>query len=139
MNEYLKKNILKYKDAAEKYKPKPTKLKLLFIAESPPYLNSTEELRYFYFEKLFKYDYLFKCISEVILPDDFIKLKNNLVEKKDLLNQLKINGVFLIDACDFSINHLADEDANKIINDNFDKLIDNINKIISSETKIILI
>ena len=81
MYEYLKKNIEKYKEAAEYYRP--AKIKLLFIAESPPHVEDTEELRYFYFEKLFQYDFLFKSIAEVILPNDFFEFINSPLGKKN--------------------------------------------------------
>lgn len=138
MFEYLKKNIKKYNEAAEYYRP--TKIKLLFIAESPPHVEDTEELRYFYFEKLFLYDFLFKSIVEVILPNDFFKFRNNLVGKKELLGILKEKGCFLIDACDFPINHLPGKDADEIITDNLKNLLENnINRIADEKTKIVLV
>ncbi len=137
MYDYLKKNISKYKEASEKYRPK--KIKLLFIAESPPFVEEGQEPRYIYFEKIFKYDFLFKSIAEVLLPEDFLKFKNNLIDKEKILVKLRDEDYFLIDACDFPVNQFPDEIADKIINENFEDLINNIKKIADADTEIVLV
>jgi len=69
-----------YLRAAFKYKPK--KIKILFIAESPPHKDEDGILRYFYFETLFSKDDLFRSITEVILPKEYNNLEKGFLGKK---------------------------------------------------------
>ena len=137
MFDYQKKDIKKYRKAAEYYRPK--KIDLLFIAESPPFANEGKELRYFYFKKHFAEDYLFNSIVEVILPKEYDKLKKSYISKEDILIKFKKIGCFLIDACEFPINSLSETERSKIILKDFNNLITRTRSIINKGTKIILI
>ena len=56
------------------------------------------------------------------------------------MGRLKEKGCFLIDACDFPINHLPDKDVDEIITDNLKNLLENIiYRITNEETKIVLV
>jgi len=57
-----------YKKARDKYKP--DKIKVLFIAESPPFKKENQKLRYFYFEDVKQHDNLFKSIMVVVFPEE---------------------------------------------------------------------
>jgi hypothetical protein len=123
-----------YKEAAEKYRP--NKIKILFIAESPPSIKEDEEPRYFYFEKTQCYDFLFRCIMEVLFPSEYrLFRKNN--NKKRLLNKFKEIGFFLIDACEYPIDQQRNRDF--FIEKEFPKLVNRIRKLIRKNTKIMLI
>ena len=122
-----------YEKAANKYKP--DKIKILFIAESPPFKKEGEALRYFYFEKVRGKDFLFRSIMEVVFPEDYIDFKVN-KNKILLLNEFRESGFFLIDACDYPINQHKDRD--NFINNDFPKLVQKIKTLID-DTKIILI
>jgi len=126
-----------YKKARNKYKPvKPNKIKVLFIAESPPFKKEKQKLRYFYFKDVTQYDYLFKSIMEVIFP----KEKNR--DKVALLNKFRENGYFLIDACEYPINQHKSGKIRKyhiLIKENLLNLKERIETLTDSETKIILI
>ena len=73
---------------------------------------------------------------EVLFPDEYehFKIDGN---KILLLNKFKESGFFLIDACDYPINH--HKDRNSFINNDFLKLIQKIETLIDKDTKIILI
>jgi len=122
-----------YEQAALNFKPK--KIKTLFIAESPP--DEKKGRRYFYFENVIQYDYLFKSIMEVLYPKEY---KNH--NKKELLTKFKEDGFFLIDAVEFPINNdeYSDKERNEIIKNNALKLIKKIESLINKEdANIILI
>ena len=123
-----------YEKAAKKFKP--DKIKILFIAESPPFKKEGEEPRYFYFENVKGKDFLFRSIMEVLFPDEYENFKIN-SNKILLLNKFKEIGFFLIDACDYPINQ--HNNRNSFINNDFSKLIQKIETLIDKGTKIILI
>ncbi len=81
-NEY-EKDIKKYADAAEEYRPK--KIKCLLVAESPPPKG------YFYFPEP-SIDHLFRSVMGVLFPKDYGRLK-----KPQLLRKFQDEGFFLID------------------------------------------
>jgi len=123
-----------YEEAAKEYKP-TDKIKYLFIAEAPPEKKDGEELRYFYFDKVAKYDYLLKNIVEVLFS---VKYKRS--DKKQWLIQLQSNGFFLIDAIHTPIQSgLSDKKIAGLINDDFPYLLEKLKKLTDKDTKIILI
>jgi hypothetical protein len=121
-----------YSKAAEKYRP--DKIKVLFIAESPPYMKKDTEPRYFYFEHVAGKDFLFKNIMQVLFPDDYEQYRN---DKAKLLKIFKENGFFLIDACEYPINQY--KKRNEFIKNEYPNLVRRIRKIINEKTKIVLI
>ena len=116
-----------YKKLREKYKP--NRIKCLIIAESPP---ESEEGRFFYNPECEKWDYLFKSIMEVI----FGHVKG---EKGRYLEKFKDSGFYLIDAVDKPINKKSQSERNRIIRENIENKIKEINELISKDTPIILI
>ena len=125
-----------YKTAAQKYKP--NRIKTLFIAESPPFKEEGDELRYFYFENVTKRDSLFRNIMQVLFPEEYEDFKKS-KDKVPLLNKFKENGFFLIDACDYPINQYVNRIRNNRIETDFPKLLQKIKTVIDDDTKIILI
>ena len=125
-----------YKTAAQKYNP--DKIKILFIAESPPFKEEGEALRYFYFENLTKRDSLFRNIMQVLFPEEYDDFKKS-KDKVPLLNKFKENGFFLIDACDYPINQYKNRTRDDLINKDFPKLLQKIKTVIDDDTKTILI
>ena len=125
-----------YKTAAQKYNP--DKIKILFIAESPPFKEEGEALRYFYFENVTKRDSLFRNIMQVLFPEEYDDFKKS-KDKVPLLNKFKENGFFLIDACDYPINQYKNRTRDDLINKDFPKLLQKIKTVIDDDTKIILI
>ena len=125
-----------YKTAAQKYKP--DKIKILFIAESPPNKKEGEELRYFYFENVKNRDSLFRNMMQVLFPEEYDDFKRS-KDKTPLLNKFKENGFFLIDACESPINQHKNRMRDDLINKDFPKLLQKIKTVIDDDTKTILI
>jgi hypothetical protein len=77
---------LRRREAAARYKP--AVIDLLLIAEAPP--SSPD--RYFYFPQVREHDSLFRYVCRVLLGREPTR-----EGKHDMLEELKNNGVFLID------------------------------------------
>lgn len=125
-----------YEEAAKKYKPE--KIKILFIAESPPYCESRKE-RYFYFETYVGKDYLFNEIMKVLFPEEYEHYLNDKNDKTKLLTLFKEKHYFLIDACDYPINKMKRLIRNNAIKENSCNLCEKIESLVSEDTEIILI
>ena len=128
------KNINKYKEAAEKFLPE--KIKVLFIAESPPANGA------FFFFKFSKQEILLTTITTAILGDGKGYSRDD--PKIEFLNILQERGYFLIDAVEYPINTTRDRNRELIIKQETDNLIDRLKDLerqnkIDGNTKIILI
>jgi hypothetical protein len=73
--------------AAKQYQP--DKIRLLLVAQAPPKADD----RYFYFPDVAQHDWLFRAVTQAILPHAEASRTN----KATLLAQLRDLGVFLID------------------------------------------
>ena len=130
-----------YKSSAEKYIP--GKIKVLFIAESPPAPDKNGRKSYIYFDTA-KQEILLTTLTTAIFGNGNCFTKDDI--KSEFLNRLKDEGYFLIDAVEYPINMMKNGNSNKeaIIKDEFNNLLERINKLekrnkIDSETRIILI
>jgi hypothetical protein len=141
----MKSNTQKYELAAKKYMPE--QIRVLFIAESPPAFKTEEKRSYFYFENNPGGDVLFATIVKAKYGKDYYK---NAEDKKRLLNKLKKDGIFLMDAVSFPINRdenwakRSNKEREKIIKKQIPNLLKELDKLklrkkITSNTKIILI
>lgn len=111
---------------------KPSNIKYLILAEAPP--NNID--RYFYYEDVPNHDYLFLGIMNVLFPDiksNFIKQKRNPELKKEMLHLFQENAFYLVDLSEEP--KLKDDD----LSGSLPNLIPRLKKMISSETKIIII
>ena len=79
--------------AASRYRP--SKVKLLLVAEAPPCTPS----RYFYFEHVDQHDWLFRYVWEALTGD-----KPDRARKAEHLAALRGSGVFMIDLHEESIS-----------------------------------
>lgn len=123
-----------YREAANKFSP--AKIKVLFIAESPPANNS-----FFYFN-FSKQEILLSTITTAILGDGKGYTRND--SKIDFLRILQERGYFLIDAVEYPINITTDRNRELIIEKETDNLINRIKDLekqnkTDRNTKIILI
>ena len=123
-----------YKEAADKFLPE--KIKVLFIAESPPAKGS------FFFFKFPKQEILLATITTAILGDGKGYTRND--SKTEFLNILKKKGYFLLDAVGYPINTTHDKNRELIIKKEIGNLIDRLKDLkrrnrIDINTKIILI
>jgi len=124
--------------ARQKYKPEI--IKFLLIAEAPPKIESE---RFFYFEDVQKYDYLFLETMKVLYPNDSdIKngnTKNVRRRKREFLAKFKKCGFYLIDASDEPIKDKSKSAKRKQIEKFLPSLIANVRSLVPKDTKIILI
>jgi hypothetical protein len=134
-----------YFKASKKYRP--NKIKVLFIAESPPAYKDKSKMSYFYFENNPGGDILFATLIKAIYGENYRKNENL---KRDLLERLKKNGYFLKDAVTKPINtdkkgrKRTDKERETIIEEERNKLLKELKIMfkrgfITSDTKLILI
>jgi len=123
-----------YRKAREKYKPK--RVKVLFIAESPPPPNGKP--RYFYFEQVHQHDNLFVAMVRALYGADVVSLGRNSNTKIELLKRFKKDGYFLIDAVEFPLGG-SPSDRKRMILKHVDQLIARLKRICHRDIKIILI
>ena len=99
-----------FRAARDQYRP--SKVKLLWIAESPPTSGS-----YFYFQKTTGRDHLFRETMRAIglWPDKEIMKKG--VDKQPLLERFRSKGFFLIDTCSYPVDKLPDRERRRAILD----------------------
>lgn len=103
---FIKTDIEIYKKASLKYRP--DYIKYLFVCESPPAYKNKDDMSYFYFENNRGAEVLFSTIIKAVYYIDYRKKIHNKVE---LLEKLKKNGFFLMDAVFYPIN--KDSEGNK--------------------------
>ena len=128
-----------YRNQAEKYMP--DKIKVLFIAESPPAPDKNGRRSYIYFDTA-KQEILLTTLTTAVFGDGNCFTKNDI--KSDFLNRLKDEGYFLIDTVEYPINSIKGKNREPIIREESEKLLVRLNELkhrnkIDSSTKIILI
>jgi len=127
-------NTNTYKEASEKFLPE--KIRVLFIAESPPANGS------FFFFEFARQEILLTTLTTALFGDGNGFTKND--SKVDFLKELKREGYFLIDAVEYPINMTSDKNRELIIrkeNDNLLERLEGLKRInrVDADTKIILI
>jgi hypothetical protein len=97
-----------FRAARDQYKP--GRVKLLWIAESPPTSGS-----YFYFPKTTGQDHLFRETMRAvgIWPSKVVMKKG--VDKRPLLQSFRSKGFFLIDTCSHPVDKLKDRERKRAI------------------------
>ena len=128
-----------YRKQAEKYLPE--KIKVLFIAESPPAQDKYNRKSYIYFDTA-KQEILLTTLTTAIFGNGNGFTKD--CDKRIFLKRLKAGGYFLIDAIEYPINKVRGKDRESIIREeskNFLKRLNTLEKRnkIDSATKLILI
>ena len=91
-----------YRSAANRYRP--ARVRVLFIAESPPAFLSESTKSYFFFEKNPGGDLLFATIVQAVL--DIRYRKGRGVPKEHVLRSFKENEYWLMDAVEYPINKI---------------------------------
>lgn len=106
-----------YKEEAEKFRPYD-KIKLLFIAESPPPFSKENDKRYFYYKDTTKHDNLFRETTNLLLSPS-----EQDIGKYEKLKRLQELGFYLIDACQAPIKKSTrPNEKKKIIRANIEDL-----------------
>ncbi len=114
-------------------KYKPTKVKYLLIAETPP--DSFE--RFFYYDNVHQHDYLFLGVAQALYPDlkdTFLASGRNSAIKNSILLKMKADGFYLLDLSDLPLSLMTGDLSSQL-----PKLIGKINNVADEHTKIILI
>ena len=127
-------NVEIYRRESDKYKPDKNRLKVVYIAESPPPFKTGEKPRYFYFSENRGNDLLFSAIVMVLYG---IEYKKNPYEEMKLLKRFRDDGYFLIDACEYPLKKIDDKERHVL--KNLPQLIERIKTIQNRSTNIILI
>ena len=89
-----------YAQAREKYQPH--KIKILFVAESPPSSGG-----YFYFSETIGKDHLFRETMKALDLWPVSRPLRRGVDKRPLLERFRSNGFFLIDTCELPVDKLS--------------------------------
>jgi len=140
MVEFHKEDIGFYKEYSKKYLPK--EMKVLFIAESPPFPKKGIKSYFYFDEYLPKKDLLFQLIVKSIYDFDF-KLENS---KINFLNKIRDDGYYLIDIVDYPIdldkngNPVEDNVKNTIFENEKNSFLEKLKELkVTNDSKIILI
>ena len=127
-----------YQSAARRYMPR--RIKVLFLAESPPHVEEHECPRYFYFDELTSRDYLFRHMMEVLLPEEFRACLDTDSKVYALVPFRDRCGYFLADVCEDPIRNMHDRPAREsVMQDCLQTLPDRLHSLISTTTPIVLI
>ena len=121
----------RYATARNRYRP--STLRTLLIAESPP----CDLDRYFYFEAVPKQDSLFLEIMGVIYPEmkaAYLKSGRDPALKAELLEHFQSDGYWLMD-----LSEIPHEVSGKKPEDSLPDLLARIEKVAEKDTRIILI
>lgn len=127
---------------AQYYEPFiPEKIKILFIAESPPAYNGDEPTKYFYKVDSVGAEPLFSTIMLAVNGNPYHRDPE---QKLILLGQFRDDGYFLIDTVEYPINNIPQRDRAPEILRNKDRFTHRINALkkdgrINKDTKAILI
>jgi hypothetical protein len=123
-----------FESARQKYKP--DRIKFLLIAEAPPKAGSG---RFFYFENVKKGDSLFLETMKVLYPDECSDVRNVRRRKREFLERFRNDGFCLIDAADTPMEDTRPAKKKKQIEKSLPSLVQKVRRLISEDTKIILI
>ncbi len=115
-----------------RYSYQPKKIRLLFIAESPPTSGG-----FFYNPKTIGRDYLFVETMRGLglWPDDRVMLKN--FDKRNLLKQFQSMGCFLVDSSHISVDKLKDRERNSRVLRGIPRLLHEIERLKPSRIVIV--
>ena len=97
---------------------RPGRVKLLWIAESPPTSGS-----YFYFQRTTGKDHLFRETMRAVglWPEKEIMKKG--LDKQSLLERFRSKGYFLIDTCSHPVDKLPDRERKRAILDGTSRIV----------------
>jgi hypothetical protein len=129
-----------YEEVREQYRP--THIKLLFIAESPPPPPDIQSSRQFYYtDRIRKDDRLFINTIKALYPETAKIPELDLEkEKKEWLLRLKKDNIYMIEALEESQAHeVTKNDRQAKIRASLPRLIQRIHKLAAPDTRIILI
>jgi hypothetical protein len=115
-------SVESFRAARDQYRP--NKVKLLWIAESPPTSGS-----YFYFPKTNGKDHLFRETMRAVgmWPSKVVMKKG--VDKRPLLQSFRSKGFFLIDTCSHPVDKLKDRERKRAILEGTSGVVELVSKL----------
>lgn len=116
----------------ERYKPK--KIKVLFVAESPPE-SSDKEVRFFYNPVQERWDHMYRSVMKAVFRD----FEYRRGEKDAWLSKFRESGYYLIDATDSPVNRLSSKERRRVLNAAVKEKVSEIAALVSKRTPIILV
>lgn len=99
----------RYREAALRYRP--ARIRVLFIAESPPFTRPGRNSSYFFFEDS-PSNLLFATIVYALFGEEYTTASGS---KAALLERLRDNGYWLIDAVEHPINDVPPKQRPEIV------------------------
>ena len=114
---------------------KPTRVRYLFIAESPP----LAEGRFFYFEDVTKADNLFLETMRVVYPPYFTSVPVVRKAKREFLRRWQADGFYLMDAVDEPLGPLSQREKREVIRNRMPAISKKVADVVENDTRIILI
>jgi hypothetical protein len=118
----------------KKYKPKTKKVKVLFVAESPP-VSDDDKVRFFYNPEQERWDYMYRAVMEAVFSDFQYCPR----EKDKWLRKFQKHGYYMIDATDKPVNRLLAAERRQILKDSVKSKLREISKLATKKTPIVLI
>jgi hypothetical protein len=129
-----------YDEVRKKYKP--THIKFLLIAESPPPAAGTQSSRQFYYtDRIRKDDRLFTNTIRALYPEAVERPEEELEQDKvGWLNRFMNDGWYMIEALEKSQEHeVTKQQRQERIRASLPRLIERVRDLAEPDTKIILI
>jgi hypothetical protein len=123
-------------------KYKPSSVRFLLIAESPPPAPEIQSSRQFYYtDRIRKDDRLFVNTIRAIYPETLgVKELELEKSKEDWLAKLRNDGIYMIEALQESqVHEVTKQERKERIRQSLPELIERVKQLVTSDTKIILI
>jgi hypothetical protein len=115
---------------------KPERVKVLFVAESPPESNEDKDkVRFFFNPDQERWDYMYRAVMQAVFPE----FEYRPGEKKDWLYKFKEQGYYLIDATDRPVNRLSSAERRSELKSAVQGKLDEIRMLIAPTTPIVLV
>jgi len=137
---YYKYMMHSYEDIRKRYKP--TRIRLLFIAESPPPDAQTQSSRHFYrSDKIRRDDRLFVNTIKALYPEAANQTEATIEPQKEAwLQRFKADGYYMIEALEESqIHEVTKQQRQQKIVAALPRLLERVEQIVPKGTAIVLI
>jgi len=129
-----------YETARQKYKP--SHIKILLIAESPPPKPDIQSSRQFYYtDRIRKDDRLFTNTIHALYPETVDQKEAELeAQKENWLRRLQSDGLYMVEALEESqVHEITKKERQERIRQSLPQLIEKVDKLAQPSTGIILI
>ena len=127
-------SVARITEARRRYRP--AVVKAVFVAESPPKLDSG---RFFYFEGVFKGDSLFWETMKTLYPNDCPQSGPPRHRKREFLNRFRDDGFYLLDAVDEPLGQLTAAGKRERIQESLPRLCQDLREVCAGGAKVVLI